>query len=100
MSNYDATNGEQGWIMKSKLNELRLDAGIARIENQQWLCVLDKETGMMIDPMIGLEKFAKLIVQECLDACSRANEIRHFVPPTQEQVVLSCMREIKEHFGV
>ena len=65
MSNYDTTGGEQGWIMKSKLNELRLDAGIARIENQQWLCVLDKETGMMIDPMIGLEKFAELIVKEC-----------------------------------
>ena len=47
-----------------------------------------------------LEKLAELIVQECLDACSRANEIRHFVPPTQEQVVLSCMREIEEHFGV
>jgi hypothetical protein len=52
--------------MKSKVNELRLDAGIARIENQQWLCVLDKETGMMIDPMVGLEKFAELIVQECI----------------------------------
>lgn len=53
--------------MKSKLNELRLDAGIARIENQQWLCVLDKETGMLIDPLIGLEKFAELIVRECID---------------------------------
>jgi len=63
--NYDALGGEQGWIMKSKLNELRLDAGIARIENQQWLCVLDKETGTMIDPLIGLEKFAELIVEEC-----------------------------------
>ena len=47
-----------------------------------------------------LAKFAELIVAECLEACSRANEIRHFVPPTQEQVVLSCMREIEEHFGV
>jgi len=46
------------------------------------------------------EKFAELIVRECLDACSRANDIRHFVPPTQEQVVLSCMREIEQHFGV
>ncbi len=44
------------------------------------------------------EKFAELIVQECLEACSRANEIRHFVPPTQEQVVLSCMREIETTF--
>ena len=46
------------------------------------------------------EKFAELIVEECLEACSRANEIRHLVPPTQEQVVLSCMREIEQHFGV
>ena len=47
-----------------------------------------------------LNKFAELNVAECLEACSRANEIRHFVPPTQEQVVLSCMREIETHFGV
>ena len=44
------------------------------------------------------DKFAELIVAECLEACSRANEIRHFVPPTQEQVVLSCMREIETTF--
>ena len=45
-----------------------------------------------------IEKFAELIVRECLDACSRANDIKHFVPPTQEQVVLSCMREIETTF--
>jgi hypothetical protein len=45
-------------------------------------------------------RLTELIVAECLEACSRANEIRHFVPPTQEQVVLSCMREIEQHFGV
>jgi hypothetical protein len=60
--------------MKTKLNELRLDAGIARIENQQWLCVLDKETGMMIDPLIGLEKFAQLIVRECARVADVADE--------------------------
>ena len=43
-------------------------------------------------------KFAELIVKECLEACSRANEIRHFVPPTQQQVVLSCMDEIERTF--
>ena len=47
---------------------------------------------------VPLAKFAELIVAECLEACSRANEIRHFVPPTQEQVVLSCMREIETTF--
>ena len=46
----------------------------------------------------ALKKFAELIVRECLEACSRANDIRYFVPPTQEQVVLSCMREIETTF--
>jgi hypothetical protein len=95
MSNYDATGGEQGWIMKSKLNELRLDAGIARIENQQWLCVLDKETGMMIDPMIGLEKFAELIVRECIQVCnSRVGNSDYNTGR------MHCASDLKEHFGV
>jgi hypothetical protein len=46
------------------------------------------------------ERFAELIVRECLEACSRANEVRHIVPPTQQQVVLSCMDEIERHFGI
>ena len=54
--------------------------------------------GCMVYTYDGLEKFAELIVKECLDACSRANDIKHFVPPTQEQVVLSCMREIETTF--
>jgi len=88
MNDYDADGGKQGWIMKSKLNELRLDAGIARIDNQQWLCVLDKETGMMIDPLIGLEKFAELIVRECADvAFLEANSRK-------------TQRAVLQHFGV
>ena len=79
-------------IMKSKLNELRLDAGIARIENQQLLCVLDKETGMMIDPMIGLEKFAELIVGEC---CRALNPMLRDMISRGQAVEL-----IKKHFGV
>ncbi len=43
-------------------------------------------------------KFAELIVAECLEACSRANEIRHFVSPSQPQVVLSCILEIEKTF--
>ena len=101
MSNYDATGGEQGWIMKSKLNELRLDAGIAniilampinRIENQQWLCALDKKTGMMIDPMIGLEKFAELIVRECAGIIESQD-----VDPSFK---LRMSWAVKQYFGV
>ena len=46
-----------------------------------------------------LEKFATLIVNECLEACSRANETRSLVPPTRLQVVLDCMREIETTLG-
>ena len=94
--------------MNEKLNELRLDAGIARIENQQWLCVLDKETGMMIDPLIGLEKFAELIVRECI------NQVKEQYLPVMEDVAMmndehwkgykhcgvDSVVAIKEHFGV
>jgi hypothetical protein len=83
--------------MKTKLNELRLDAGIARIENQQWLCVLDKETGMMIDPLIGLEKFAQLIVRECAGICHKmAEDSDSYVVHDGD----TCAEQIKKHFGV
>jgi len=62
---------------------------IKALEKQCW----DHQTNHL-----NAEKFAELIVAESLEACSRANEIRHFVPPTQEQVVLSCMREIETTF--
>ena len=81
--------------MKTKLNELRLDAGIARIENQQWLCVLDKETGMMIDPMIGLEKFAQLIVEECRTV---VNDLYHKTPLELCGPLLTADEEIAQHF--
>ena len=80
--------------MNDKIKELALDAGIG-------FTLWDDSGREMIDnytPEEQLEKFAELIVGECLEACSRANEIRHFVPPTQEQVVLSCMREIETTF--
>jgi hypothetical protein len=84
--------------MKNKLNELRLDAGIARIENQKWLCVLDKETGMMIDPMIGLEKFAELIVQECLAQVDKVDEV---CEDDAEKLGISWVGyAIAKHFGV
>ena len=79
--------------MNNKLNELRLDAGIARIENQQWLCVLDKETGMMIDPMIGLETFAQLIVTECIEqVITGPNGPAHYA--------VEAALQLKKHFGV
>lgn len=63
--------------------------------------------GVIVSPVDGyenieeeLQKFAELIIQECIDACHRANEIRNIVPPTQEQVVRWCVQEIEKKFGV
>ena len=69
--------------MNEHLNELRLKAGIARIEEDPWLVVINKE-GDVIDPLIGLEKFAQLVVEECLGLCEDERDIS----------------AIKEHFGV
>ena len=44
------------------------------------------------------EKFAELLLQECVDACWRANKISYSVPPTQQQVALDCVREIETTF--
>jgi hypothetical protein len=52
--------------MNERLNELRLDAGIAQLKDDPRLVVIDRE-GNVIDPLIGLEKFAELIVRECAD---------------------------------
>jgi len=75
---------------------------IRELENQAEKFVLSIPAALDINEYTSIfnDKFAELIVAECLEACSRANEIRHLVPPTQEQVVLSCMREIEKHFGV
>ena len=73
--------------MNERIRELVKQA--TTIEEHKW--------GVSYDNF-NKEKFAELIVKECLEACSRANEIRHVVPPTQQQVVLNCMREIERTF--
>ena len=74
---------------EERIRELAQQAGLKMIHDETLAL------GYLNTPT---KKFAKLIIKECLEACSRANEIRHFVPPTQEQVVLSCMREIETTF--
>ncbi len=52
--------------MNELINNLRLDAGISQLKDDPRLVVIDRE-GNVIDPLIGLEKFAKLIVKECIN---------------------------------
>ena len=50
------------------------------------------------EPRFDKEKFAELLLQECVDACWRASQISYSVPPTQQQVALDCAREIETTF--
>jgi hypothetical protein len=77
--------------MNERLREILEDAEV----------IFDNPDAHVPLALVSMEDFkliTEMIVRECLDACGRANEIRHFVPPTQEQVVLSCMREIETTF--
>ena len=54
------------------------------------------QAGFYANPDVEkFEKFAELLLQECVDACWRANKISYSVPPTQQQVALDCVREIE-----
>ena len=44
-------------------------------------------------------EIVELVVKECLEACSRASDIRQLVPPTRAEVVASCINEIKRTVG-
>ena len=57
--------------MNELIDKLRLDAGIARLKDSANLVVINKE-GNIIDPLFGLEKFAELIIRECLDQFNNA----------------------------
>ena len=77
--------------MNERINNLRLDAGISQLKDDPRLVVIDRQ-GNVIDPLIGLEKFAELIVRECMDV----------VDPGVNQVIarFQARQWLAEHFGV
>ena len=60
--------------MNELINNLRLDAGISRLHDEPYLVAINK-SGEIIDPLIGLEKFAELIVRECCGVLTENVEI-------------------------
>lgn len=84
--------------MNELLNALRIQAGM--IPNGYANADLVMTWAESRDNPGGLNRFAQLIIKECIDACYKANEIRNIVPPSQDQVVLWCIEEIERKFGV
>lgn len=76
---------------KELINRLRLDAGIAQVADSAKLVVINRE-GNIIDPIVGLEKFAELIIEECETALN---------PMLRDMISRGhAYRLIKKHFGV
>ena len=78
--------------MNERLNELRLDAGISQLQDDPRLVVIDR-SGKVIDPLVGLEKFAELIVQECAELVASR-------PYIDDGNWSHPSMMIKKHFGV
>ena len=89
--------------MNERINELRLDAGISQLKDDPRLAVIDRE-GNIIDPLIGLEKFAELIVRECaLTLESITVPVLDYNPDFDNgynKALLTGSAVIKKHFGV
>ena len=84
--------------MNERIQELAEQAGFSVVETQgtgeTTLWAFDDEP---IDD--ELQKFAELIIQECIDACIEADGIKYITPPSQGQVVFDCVREIKQRWS-
>lgn len=74
--------------MNEHLNELRIQSGISRLQDDEWRLIVINKEGHVIDPLIGLEKFAELIVKECVD----------FLKDTLDDHFAA--EQLEEHFGV
>ena len=84
--------------MNERINNLRLDAGISTLHDAPYLVAINK-SGEIIDPIIGLEKFAELIVAECAEqsmSIGRYNTPSGITPDLSIAIAVG----LKKHFGV
>ena len=75
-------------MMNERINNLRLDAGISQLKDDPRLVVIDRE-GNVIDPLIGLEKFAESLAREFISIMENCDGDLDF-----------AIFEIKKEFGV
>ena len=87
--------------MNERINELRLDAGISLLHDEPYLVAVNK-SGNIEDPMIGLEKFAELIVRECVSVINTeaAEHGDDEIERAWKMGTEFAVYQIKKHFGV
>jgi len=76
--------------MNERINDLRLEAGISRLHEVPYMVAVNKE-GELIEPLEGLQKFAQLIVRECMQLNSQELSIT---------AIERLLPMYQEHFGV
>jgi hypothetical protein len=92
--------------MNERINDIRLRAGISRLKDEPKFMVAVSEENKVIDPSVGLEKFAELIVRECIDKIETyripvGNSVSGELACEWTYNALKEIRDdIKEHFGV
>lgn len=103
----DANKEVRRGIIKSRINELRLEAGISRLRDEPKFMVAVSKEGTVVEPLDGIEKFAKLIVRECIaitddlvnrnaDGTWASNELY----TDYNGALFEVKRRIQETFGV
>ena len=97
--------------MNERINQLRLEAGISRLHNEPKFMVAVSKEGQVIKPLDGLEKFAELIVRECIkesmeeivadDDIAQEKDplIQEYLKGNNQGIVDAVVR-FRNHFGV
>ena len=81
--------------MNERIRELAEQAGISIIPNSRPISIMGLTT--------ELEKFAELIVEECVEQLELIRKYRYDrIQPleTQQTIIDECQYQIKQHFGV
>ena len=81
--------------MNERINQLRLEAGISRLQDEPKFMVAVNKEGTVIEPLSGLEKFAELIVKECAKVILETP-----VEYTEIDTMHRIRDNVKEHFGI
>ena len=92
--------------MNERINQLRLEAGISRLRDEPKFMVAVSKEGTVIEPLDGLEKFAELIVRECVDKITTYDLVPGHSAKWEDiydihsRLLQDLGEELKEHFGV
>ena len=88
--------------MNERLKELANKAGCKIMDDGEWY--IPSAAGLekvVYTSGVGLEKFAELIVRECVDrVTTKANGWGDMTGFAIKESILDCAKDLKKHFGV